>query len=298
MLDLTVIILTFNEEKHLRRAINSLKNSVARIIVMDSFSTDSTEQIAIDCGSDFYQKKWVNYATQLNYALNNIRITTQWVMRLDADEYLDNSLYNDLIQTLSAESNSDAYLLNRRICFMGKQLRHGGMGNYYMLRIWRNGLASCEQRWMDEHMALESENIEKLDGVLVDENFNSIHWWINKHNNYAAREAVDILLPRISKAPLPEKALKLGHGNSIRRRFKTAYLRLPILIRSPAYFIYRYVFLLGFLDGYPGFCWCFLQGFWYRLLVDLKVSEITKELEKGGPEHAVSYIKSEYSLKL
>lgn len=298
MLDLTVIILTFNEGKHLGRAISSLKNCAARIIVMDSFSTDNTEQIARDYGADFFQKSWVNYASQFNYALSSTKITTQWVMRLDADEYLDFDLYESLVRTLSSEIQCDGYVLNRRICFMGKKLNHGGMGGYYMLRVWRNGLANCEQRWMDEHMLLKSENIDKLEGTLVDENINSIHWWINKHNIYAAREAVDVLMSSIKEEDSHDIDLNLAYGNSARRKLKKAYLSLPTVIRSPIYFMYRYVFLLGFLDGYPGLCWCFLQGFWYRFLVDLKVSEIKRVLEKSGSDEAIAFVRKEYSLRL
>ena len=298
MLDLTVIILTFNEGRHLERAIRSLNNCAARIIVMDSFSTDNTEQVARYCGADFFQNTWVNYATQFNHALDSTDIKTKWIMRLDADEYLDISLYKNLVETLSMDTNSDGYVVNRRICFMGKQLKHGGMGGYYMLRIWRNNLARCEQRWMDEHMVLGSDNIDKLQGTLIDENLNSIHWWINKHNNYAAREAVDVLMSKINQGNASKLDLNLGYGNSKRRKLKKTYLKLPTTLRSPIYFIYRYLLLLGFLDGYPGLCWCFLQGFWYRFLVDLKVSEINEVLEESGSDQAISFVRKEYSLRL
>ena len=296
MIDITVVILTFNEEKHIRRSVESVKHFAKRIVVLDSFSNDNTESICQSLGVDFFQNEWKNYATQFNYALDNTDINTEWIMRLDADEYLDRVLISDIESNVIKSQSHDGFLVNRVMSFMGKTLRFGGMSNYYMLRIWRAGLGRCEQRWMDEHIILESNNLAKLKGKLVDDNKNSIHWWIDKHNNYSAREAVDSIFgDRLGKS----KIGNTGTTNVIRRKLKMLYLYMPSGLRAFLYFIYRYIVLLGFLDGRRGFIWCFMQGWWYRSVVDLKIEEIQRYKERRAEStNAVEFIKDNYGLNV
>ena len=88
MLDLTVIILTKNEEKNLEKCIHSLSGIAKRVVIVDSFSTDGTVDLAKRLGADVYQNPWVDYATQLNWGLEHTDIDTKWTMRMDADEEL------------------------------------------------------------------------------------------------------------------------------------------------------------------------------------------------------------------
>ena len=90
MLDISVVILTFNEEIHIRRCLDNAKKFAKEIFVVDSFSTDKTVEIAKSMGAKVCQNKWVNYSTQFNWALRNLPITTEWVWRMDADEILYN----------------------------------------------------------------------------------------------------------------------------------------------------------------------------------------------------------------
>ena len=94
MTDLTVVILTKNEEKNLRKCVESFRGVAKRFVIVDSFSTDGTEALCkelntelqkIGSGLDFYQNKWVSYADQLNWGLQNTGIDTEWSMRMDAD---------------------------------------------------------------------------------------------------------------------------------------------------------------------------------------------------------------------
>lgn len=296
MADITVIILTYNEERHIRRSIQSAQRIASRIVVLDSFSTDRTKNICEELSVDFYQNKFKNYATQFNFALDNTDIDTEWIMRLDADEYLDNDLVISIERQLSGNQTEDGFLVNRVMSFMGKIMKFGGSSRYYMLRLWRNGLGRCEQRWMDEHIIMKSQRITKLSGRLIDENTRSIHWWIEKHNNYSAREAVDIILDNKFGHSMDGNA---GQANNLRRRMKQIYLRFPIDFRAFLYFLYRYFILLGFLDGRAGFVWCFLQGWWYRTLVDLKVREIQNytNQETGSPS-VDQYVKDNYQLEI
>lgn len=278
--DLTVVILTFNEELHIRRCIESVKCLAARIVVIDSCSTDRTKDIALALGADVFVNPFINYAKQFNWGLDNASITTKWVMRLDADEYITPELVATLPATLSAvESDVDAFTLNLRRIFMGKWLRHGALYPIRLLRIWRFGHGRLEERWMDEHVIVKGR-VQRIEADFADDNLNSLTWWTTKHNNYASREAVDLLnlefgfIPRDSVA-----SLRTDNQASIKRWLKeVVYSRLPGGFRAFAYFLYRYVIRLGFLDGQPGLTFHFLQGFWYRFLVDAKLTEVKRHM--------------------
>ena len=277
-LSVTAIILTFNEQKHLARCIESLRDLNAEIVVVDCFSTDRTVEIATDCGAQVLQNKWVNYATQFNWALTQLEITTGWVLRIDADEILTPALAKEVKTVLPriSEGISGVYL-NRRINFLGKPIQYGGVFPVKVLRLFRYGHGECENRWMDEHIKVVGDTME-LKGELIDDNLNSLTWWTDKHNKYASREAVDLLnLEHRFMQHDSVASLRAGSQVGFKRWIKErVYARLPRGFRALAYFFYRYIFRLGFLDGQIGASFHFLQGFWYRYLVDAKVAEVKR----------------------
>ncbi len=282
MSDLSVIILTYNEEKHIERCIKSLKPFAKEIFIVDSYSTDKTLEIAEKLGAKIYQNKWINYANQFQWALNNCPIKTKWVMRMDADEYVLPSLALEIENKLSTlpEDITGIYI-KRRVYFLGKWIKHGGYYPTWLLRIWRYGCAKIEQRWMDEHMKLLKGRAIKFENDIVDENLNNISWWINKHNNYATREAIDLLNMIYKFKKYDEIPAKFFGSQEQRKRWlKNKYANLPLFIRPILYFIYRFFIKGGFLDGKEGIIWHFLQGFWYRFLVDVKIFEIEKFRKK------------------
>jgi glycosyltransferase involved in cell wall biosynthesis len=276
--DLTVVILTLNEEVHLKRCLDSVRGVAARVVVVDSLSTDETQEIAESSGAAFYSNQFINYAKQFNWGLDNAHIQTKWVMRLDADEYLTPDLVSALPQFLSeASDDTKGFTLNLRRIFMGKWLRHGALYPIRLLRIWRFGQGRCEERWMDEHVILQGRT-GHIEADFADHNLNSLTWWTDKHNKYASREAVDLLnlqyhfMRHDSVASLRDG----NHAGSKRWVKEVVYARLPGGFRAFAYFFYRYVIRLGFLDGQAGAVFHFLQGFWYRYLVDAKVAEVQR----------------------
>ncbi len=277
---LTAIILTYNEEIHISRCISSVKRVADRVIVVDSFSTDRTEKIALDMGVEIIKREFVNQAEQFQWALDHLNITSLWVLRIDADEYLEPILIAELPGKLkSVGDDVGGVYLNRKHIFWGKWIRHGGRYPLYILRIWRTGQAHIEQRWMDEHTVLSAQmNTINLDG-LVDDNLKGLNFWVNKVNGYSSREALEVLNMRYHLVPSDESILK---GDTSQAKFKRivkekVYSRLPLGLRSGLYFLFRYFIQLGFLDGRKGFVYHFLQGFWYRYLVDVKVQEIEAE---------------------
>jgi glycosyltransferase involved in cell wall biosynthesis len=281
---ITAIVLTYNEEIHLARCLESIHRLTDDIYVVDSFSTDRTLEIAGKYGAKLLQRVWDNnHSNQVNWALEQLPLDTQWVMRIDADEILTAELVDE-IKAINPSSLSrvNGIFFGRRIKFQGKQLRFGGLGNISVLRLFRFGFGKSESRWMDEHIRIQGNSIS-LRNSIIDENLNSITWWISKHNNYASREAVDLLnlkykLLDVNQAHLNAKA----SGIDLKRWIKeNIYSRLPGGLRALSYFIYRYLFLLGMMDGKSGATFHVLQAFWYRFLVDVKVFEVEQYAKKN-----------------
>lgn len=194
MADISVIILSYNEEKHIERSIKSVLDFAQDVFVVDSFSTDATCDIAESLGAIVYQHEFVNQAVQLNWALENIPIQTEWIMRLDADEVVSPELAYEIKEKLSRkERDVTGVYVKRQVHFMGRWIKHGGYYPTWLLRIWRRDCGFCEQRWMDEHMKITKGNAVFFENDIVEMNLNNLGWWMDKHNCYASREAVDLL---------------------------------------------------------------------------------------------------------
>lgn len=280
------IILTFNEQRHLARCLASLTGIVSEVVVVDCFSIDSTLEIARAHGARVIQHKWFNYAAQFNWALTQLDPDTDWVLRLDADEYLTPALIAEIQSRLpKIASEVDGIYCSRRMTFQGRLIRHGGVFPVRVLRLFRYGRGECENRWMDEHIKVSGPTLD-FAGELIDDNLQSLTWWTEKHNRYASREAVDLLnleygfMPRDSVA-----SLRGGKQDGVKRWIKEqVYASLPGGLRALVYFFYRYVIRLGFLDGQAGTAFHFLQGFWYRYLVDAKVAEVKRYMRDSGDD--------------
>ena len=275
---LSVIILTYNEEANLPVCLDSLKALGADIYIVDSGSTDKTVEIAKQAGCKVAEHSWENYANQLNWALDNLPISTPWTMRLDADERLTPELVKELKQTLPVTpENVTGYEVKRRVFFMGRWIRHGGYYPTWLLRIWRTGVGRCEQRWMDEHMVLTKGEIANLDHDIIDENNKGLNFWIDKHNRYANREVKDMLALTLQEEDSLLKQDRASQASQRRWVKKNLYSQSPMFVRAFIYFMLRYTVGLGFLDGLEGLIFHFLQGFWYRFLVDAKIYEVRKQ---------------------
>ena len=281
MLDLSVIILTYNEELHIQRCIENVLPMVAKdIFIIDSFSTDRTLEIARKYSNvHILQNKWENnHAKQFNWGLQHAPISTQWVLRLDADEYLLPELIEELQEKLpSLPDDVSGIIFKRRHIFMDKWMKRG-IYPVKLLRVFRYGKGMCEQRLMDEHIQLTE---------------------CHKHVNYAIREAVDLLdieLDLTGAAETDEKKQISGQAKA-KRMMKHRYAKQPLFWRAFAYFCYRYFFKLGFTEGKEGFLWHFLQGWWYRTLVDAKVFEIKKACG-NDKEKIRRHLKDNYGIEL
>ena len=285
MVDLTVVILTKNEEKNLRKCVESFRGTAKRFVVVDSGSTDGTEMLCrqlnnelniIGASLDFYVHSWTSYADQFNWGLENTNISTEWSMRMDADEELLKDLAGEIDDKLvKLQEPVNGVVLRRRTIFMGKWIRHGGRYPELLLRIFRTGKAKCEMKIMDEHMILSEGTMVTFEHDLMDNNQKDLDWWISKHNWYSNREVLDHQLS------LEGDTLQEEGGSSKQARIKRVvknggYYKLPKFFRAHLYFLYRYWIRLGFLDGTEGRIYHFLQAYWYRFLVDAKMYQCEK----------------------
>ncbi len=282
--DISVVILTYNEELHIERCIKSLLPVVKEIFIIDSFSTDKTVEIAERLGAKVYQNPWINYALQFQWGLDNCPIETEWVMRMDSDEYILPELQNEISDKIqNIQEDTSGIYIKRRVYFKDKWIKHGSYYPTWLLRIWRYKDGHIEQRWMDEHIKLTKGETIQFENDLVDDNLNDLTWWTTKHNNYATREAVDILNIIHEFINYDEVNSNFFGTQEERKRFlKKKYANLPLFTRPFIYFLWRYFIKLGFLDGKQGLIWHFLQGFWYRFLVDAKIYEIEKKAEDSN----------------
>lgn len=269
MADLTTIILTFDEEKNIANAINSVKNLSKRIVV-DSYSTDKTVEIAESLGAEVIQHPFENQAKQFIYAINNLTINTQWIMRLDADEMISNDAAREIEDICLINKNTDinGIVVRFEVNFLGKKLRHGGIYPFRKMIVYKKDKGYMEDRAMDEHIVLKEGQSIELKHDSYHRDYKDLNAWIDKHNKYSSREVKDYFLNTNKESKQLNKSAK------IKRFIKfNIYYKLPLGARAHLYYLYRYYFKMGFLDGKEGKIFAFMQAYWYRFLVDAKIFE-------------------------
>ena len=272
MTDTTVIILTKNEETDIERCIRSVEGWVKRIVIVDSGSTDRTVEIAERLGVEIVRHEpFVDYGRQFNWAIDNLRIKTTWVFRLDADEVITPELRKELEKELEHHATDDVsgFMMRYKVEFMGRYLMHGGFYPFQKITIFKYGKGRFEERAMGEHIVLSEGRCVYLKNDAIHHTLKTLDLYVSKHNWYATREVQDYFDVRSGRENAlldgqPEKAKKLRDG---------LYYRLPMFLRARLFFWYRYYLRLGFLDGTPGYIFAFMQAYWYRTLVDAKLYE-------------------------
>lgn len=277
---MTAIILTKNEESNITRCIDSIKDWVKRIVVVDSYSNDQTTEIAKQLGAEVYFHKWKHYADQFNWALDNCNIDTKWVFRIDADECVTPDLKEEIIRECERHSHDDVngFILRYKMFFLGRYLKHGGWYPFLKLSIFKTGFGRLEDRAMGEHVVLSEGRVITLKKDCDHYDFKDLTSWTEKHNQYSSREKSDHLFVLENR----KKLAKLDGPLELNKKLRDGlYYKLPPFFRARLYFWYRYYVRLGFLDGTPGRIFAFLQSYWYRYLVDAKLYE-HKINEKGA----------------
>ncbi len=276
MTDLTAIVLTKNEELNIRDCLASIQALAKRIVVVDSFSSDRTVEIAKEFGADVYQHEFVNYSKQFLYGLNETGIDTKWILRIDADERLTDASRAEIEALCEQNMDKDVngIILRFEVTFLGKKLRHGGIYPFRKLLVFKRGIGTIEDRYMDEHIVLSEGRTVEVKNDSEHHDFKDLAYFIQKHNWYSSREVLDY----IENTKLQhEDGKELNHKAGVKRWIKFhIYYKLPMGMRAHLYYWYRYYIKLGFLDGKEGKIYAFMQAYWYRYLVDAKIYEYQK----------------------
>ena len=279
MIKIAVVILTFNEQIHIERCIESAMRISDCVYVVDSFSSDNTVKIAEACGAKVLFRKFDSHAAQFNWGLTQIK-NCDWIVRMDADEYLTQELQYSIAETVQKNDMSVAgYTFKRRIFFLGRKINYGGIFPVEIVRMFRLGAGKVEVRLMDEHVVVEG-SIGCMDGEIIDDNKRSLTWWIEKHNRYSSLEVYEMYLSRGKSDIIADS----GVATKRRHKLKFLYLFLPVSLRALTLFLYRYFFRLGFLDGFYGFLFHFYQGYWYRFLVDSKYVALIEAIDAADDD--------------
>lgn len=267
---LSIFIPTLNEEVNLPQCLESVKRIGAKIFIIDSNSSDRTIEIAKAAGCEVVQGEWRTFSEKMNWAINKLPVTTPWTMRIDADEWMTDELIDEIRKKLPISgAEVGAYSVNRRIYFLKRWIRHGGIYPLWGVRVWRTGSAKFEIRELDEHMVVRGR-ICNFENDIVDETQRGLSHWIQKHNVYTDLEVSEIYRIRDDG----DLSLSLVAQAARKRWLKTnLYYRLPKFLRPALFWMYRYIFRLGFLDGIPGLIYHTLHGFWFRFLIDAKLFE-------------------------
>ena len=276
MASVTAIILTKNEEKNLGECLSSIKGFAERAVVVDCGSTDRTVEIAKEHGADVLVHDFTYYAAQFNWGIDHADITTDWILRLDADERFTPALITETESILNSPDAKDGDLngitMEAVFYFLGKPIRHGVKCKRKMM-LFKRGIGRIEDRKRDAHSIISEGRNVSVKEKFLHYDFKNLDSYIKRYNWYATREMQDY----IAYTQGASTAINTdAHIQAQRKKKFGLYYKAPKFLRAYLWFIYNYIFRLGFLDGREGFLFHYFECLWYRLLVDAKIYEYEK----------------------
>lgn len=282
MIPVSAIVATRNEAANIERTLQGIRGFVDEIFVIDSESDDGTVEIARRYASEVVNLPYEHDRIVpwiLQWGLDHLRIRNDWILVLEADQSLEEGLKHELEALFAQHSIAEnGFYIRRKQIFRGKWIRHGDYGNKYLLKLFRKGYGEFDEKEQDTRVYVRGTR-GTLKGYLVEDNKKeaSILFYLGKHLRYAEAFARDELERRRAGIRWKLKPRLFGSPDERTLWLKSAYYRMPLYLRPWIYFLYRYLIRLGFLDGKEGFIFHFLQAFWFRLVVDIRLEEMLKE---------------------
>jgi glycosyltransferase involved in cell wall biosynthesis len=281
---ISVLILTLDEEINLAACLDSVQWS-DDVLVVDSFSRDHTVEIARARGARVAQNRFVDFAQQRNFGLDQPGWKHEWILHLDADERVTPALRDEMLAAVRA-GERDAFRVASKMMFMGRWLKHSGMYPWYQVRLGRRAALRFVQVGHGQREALPPERIGTLREPMLHFSFSKgIADWVEKHNRYSTAEARHALTE--TGMGIEWGALWSGDGVQRRRALKALFRHLPC--RPTLRFLYMYLFRLGFLDGRAGLTYCRLLR-WYEWMIVLKTAELRRAQRGMADPHALSHV--------
>lgn len=272
---ISAVVLCRDEALNIRDCLESVKG-FCEIFVVDSGSTDDTVAICRQYTDRVFFHEYRNHSTQWQWVLENLPLDTDWVLALDADFVVEDSLKREIRERLdSLPDDVDGVYVRHRYVFGGGRIRFGGTKQYW-LRIVRCGRARADASDLVDFRFYVPGRTLRFAGSVVEYNRNDddISTWLKKQDRFAIRLAVEEELRRASMLDWEKPPRFFGNSDERIMWLRDKWLSLPLFVRPLVYFLYRYVLMLGFLDGRAGFLYHALQGWWLRTIVDWKICQI------------------------
>jgi glycosyltransferase involved in cell wall biosynthesis len=285
MIPLSVLVTTRNEEANVERCLRSVHGFADQVFVLDSESTDGTVEIArryAEVRTLAYDHSriipWI-----FQWGLDNLPLRNDWVLILEADQAVTPELREEIAALLARPDavHEDGFYIRRRQIFRGKPLRFGGYGGKVLLKLFRRSRSGLDPVEQDTRVYVRGP-VGRLRAPLEEWNVkeDAIQFYLQKHLRYAEAFAREEFERRRGGIPWKTAPRLFGTPDERILWMKSRYYRMPLYVRPFLYFLYRYFFLLGILDGRTGFVFHFLQAFWFRLIVDVRLEELLRE--EGG----------------
>lgn len=273
-----VVVIAQNEEANILYCLRSLHGWASKIFVVNSFSVDATAKISEQEGAVVALHQFLDWASQRNWALDNLPLDTEWILFLDADEILTSAFKQEADAALvAAPADVGAFSVHFDFVFLGRCLRHG-FESPPCIRLIRRGRA----RWR----GIGAREYCEVDGRVFDirsriwhEDRKGLSAWVEKQNRNATREA-HVLMERETRVHHEQYLEKVSERKWRGMLRERVWTRMPLFIRPFFYFLYRYIMRGGFLDGSAGLAYTFLQGFWLTFLIDAKYYELQLEQKR------------------
>lgn len=277
-MSISVLLITNNESANIETCIKSLYWT-DDIIILDSFSSDATCDIALKLGAKIYKNKFVHYSDQRNYGLSNINFKYDWILHLDADEIVTPELFKEMIDAIKKnklKNDYDAFQIPSKMIFFDKWIKYSSMYPVYQVRLGHKHKLKFIRGGHGQYEDVPFSRIGTLHEPYIHYSFSKgIANWIEKHNCYSEDEARVIIDFKKEKINLNNL---ISNNKTLRRRtLKKISYYLPF--RPTLKFLFIYFFRLGFLDGYRGFIYCKLLSI-YEFMIMLKVKEINNNKSK------------------
>lgn len=276
---ITVLLATRNEEANLGRTLSTVAPWAGKIYVLDSESSDGTAGIAGSFGAEVVSLRYEHgriIPWIFQWALDNLPIEHEWILLLEADQAVPEPLRREIekVVTDPVERRAGFYLRRRQI-FRGRAIRFGGYGGKRLMKLFRQGCGELDPLEQDTRVYVRGE-VGSLRTPLEEWNRkeDSILFYLEKHIRYAEAFAIEEHRRRTEALDFKGKPRLFGTPDERVLWQKRLWYRMPLFVRPFLYFFWRYVILLGFLDGANGFLFHFLQAFWFRLVVDVRLAEL------------------------
>ncbi|MEK7994841.1 MAG: glycosyltransferase family 2 protein [Planctomycetota bacterium] len=279
---LSAVVLTHNEEVNLEASLRNVAGWCKEIVVVDSGSSDKTVEIARRFTDKIFVHPYEDHASQWDWTFRNVPFACDWLLLLDADFIVSAQLRDSIASALRAPKDVVGYFVHHRYVFLGRQIRFGGTKKWW-LRLVRRADASVDRSELVDFRVVVAGRTQKLHGLVLEDNKKEydLDFWIDKHQKFSSRMAVEEVLRRDGVLRWQISPNVFGNSEERISWFKQRWYSLPLYVRPFAYFFLRYIFLAGVLDGWRGFVFHFLQGLWFRLIVDLKMGMIYRRVRGG-----------------